>query len=324
MDRIVINMKKIILLLGTVCLSTSISAKTTPVIFDTDMGNDIDDALALSMLYRYMDEGTIDLIGITSCKTDPSSVQFIDILNNYYGYPSIPIGKLTGAEQYKRLNTYAEKMVARGQWKGSVTDYDALPESVDLMRTLLMGQKDHSVVIVAVGFFTNLARLLESDPELVKSKVKTLVLMAGDFREQDRTNEHNVVWDIPAAQKVCAEWPSEIVTSPFLVGEEVLFPVDAILENLKYDTPNPVAEAYKNYKRMPYNRPSWDLSAVLYAIEPKAGYFTLSPKGTFEVTDEGATILHPSRKGQHRYMNVASGKNSEILKRYLTLTSSRP
>ena len=32
-------------------------AERIPVIFDTDLGNDVDDAIALAMLYRYADEG---------------------------------------------------------------------------------------------------------------------------------------------------------------------------------------------------------------------------------------------------------------------------
>ena len=36
-----------------------------PVIFDTDVGNDIDDVLAMQMLFNYEKAGTIDLLGIT-------------------------------------------------------------------------------------------------------------------------------------------------------------------------------------------------------------------------------------------------------------------
>lgn len=316
-------MKRFLIFAIAICSAANVFAARTPVIFDTDMGNDIDDALALGILYRYMDEGKIDLIGITSCKTDMYSVKYIDILNNYYGHPDIPVGKLTGCVQYERLNTYAEKMVERRFWNGSISDYDALPESVDLMRQLLKGQKDHSVVIVAVGFFTNLARLLEADPGLVERKVKKLVLMAGDFREEGRINEHNVVYDIDAARMVCQEWPSEIVTSPFAVGNDVLFPVGSIYQNLRYETLNPVAEAYKNYKRMPYDRPSWDLSAALFAVTGCDGMFTLSPKGRISVSEEGATSFEPCKGGKHRYMSVASGKAEKIRKMYLQLTYAK-
>ena len=67
---------------GTGC-SGAVSEETpVKVIFDTDMGNDIDDALALDMLYKYADEGRITLLGITSNKEEhPASVEYIDILS---------------------------------------------------------------------------------------------------------------------------------------------------------------------------------------------------------------------------------------------------
>ena len=62
------------------------------VVFETDMGNDIDDALALNMLYKYMDQGLIDLVGISINKPGDAPAEFIDILDTWYGYPNIPVG----------------------------------------------------------------------------------------------------------------------------------------------------------------------------------------------------------------------------------------
>ena len=42
------------------------------VIFETDIGNDIDDALALDMLYKYMDQGRIDLLAVMLNKCAPA------------------------------------------------------------------------------------------------------------------------------------------------------------------------------------------------------------------------------------------------------------
>ena len=49
-----------------------------PVIFDTDVGNDIDDVLAMQMLFNYEKAGTIDLLGITISKSNPYSIEYID------------------------------------------------------------------------------------------------------------------------------------------------------------------------------------------------------------------------------------------------------
>ena len=65
-------MKKLLILAALAALCTpAIRAQQTPaaplrVIFDTDMGNDVDDPLALDMLYKAVDRGEIILLGILS------------------------------------------------------------------------------------------------------------------------------------------------------------------------------------------------------------------------------------------------------------------
>ena len=46
------------------CTSEHKKSDCLDVIFETDIGNDIDDALALDMLYKYMDQGIIKLIAV--------------------------------------------------------------------------------------------------------------------------------------------------------------------------------------------------------------------------------------------------------------------
>jgi hypothetical protein len=64
------------------------------IIFETDIGNDVDDALALDMIYKYVDKKQINLLAISSNKDCEYSTEFIHIMNNWYGYPQIPIGKV--------------------------------------------------------------------------------------------------------------------------------------------------------------------------------------------------------------------------------------
>ena len=178
------------------------------------------------------------------------------------------------------------------------------------------------MVIVAVGFFTNLSRLLSAEPVLVKKKVRQLVLMAGDFEGPERTAEHNIRFDIDASRHICTEWPSPIVFSPFKVGMDILYPVSAILDNLNFHEPNPLVEAYKVYKKMPYDRPTWDLSAVLYAVEG-AELFSLSENGTVTVDDQGKTWFESSPEGKHRFMSVPEDNQKVIKERYLELTYAK-
>ncbi|MBR5886552.1 MAG: nucleoside hydrolase, partial [Alistipes sp.] len=73
-------MKKIFIALSLLLAATfnAIAAEPIKVIFDTDMGNDVDDVVALDMFYKYLDAGQVDLLGIISSKRELGSVKFID------------------------------------------------------------------------------------------------------------------------------------------------------------------------------------------------------------------------------------------------------
>ena len=60
-----------------------------PVIFDTDVGNDIDDVLAMQMLFNYEKAGKIDLLGITISKSNPYSIEYIadELRTWHHGIP---------------------------------------------------------------------------------------------------------------------------------------------------------------------------------------------------------------------------------------------
>ena len=70
--------------------------------------------------------------------------------------------------------------------------------------------------------------------------------------------------------------------------------------SIEHDFPagNPVAEAYRLYPKMPYDRPSWDLTTVLYDLRPDRGYFDVSPPGNVLVAANGLHHLSTQRAGK--------------------------
>lgn len=316
------------------------AAAPMKIIFETDMGNDVDDALAMDMLMQYAREGKIDLLGISSNKRNDGSTEYIDLLTTWYGMPQIPIGKVVDGAKCDDAVNYALAVA-------QMTDADGKPlfarshdndgfvvPSVEMYRRILSVQPDSSVTVVSVGFSTNLAQLLDSKGDdispltgkgLVAKKVKELVTMAGEFTnngEADslkRMPEYNVVRDIAAAKKVFAEWPTPIVTSPFELGIKICFPADVVENELTRATPHPVSEAYKAYLPMPYDRPTWDLTSVLYAVEGSEGYFTLSDTGDIEVDGRGGTRFIARPDGTRRYLMTDSVQDANILRRFVEM-----
>ena len=307
-----------LLIYSLLFLMTAGAATPPRVIFDTDIGNDIDDALALAMLHTMESRGEAKLIGVTITKDHPNAAKFVDIVNTFYGRGTIPIGIV------KNGKTPEDSPMLRVpvQHTPPYAAANRPPEdAVDLLQRLLKKEKNGSVVIAQVGFSTNLARLLDvpGAKELIRRKVRLLSMMAGAFPKGNA--EYNVKIDIPAAQKVFAEWPTPIVTSGFEIGLAVLYPAKAI-EAMNAN--NPVAESYKAYKKMPYDRPTWDLTAVLYGVRPGAGNFTLSPAGTITVDVAGKTTHTADAKGKHRYLVLAAEKRGEVLKELVDLSSQPP
>lgn len=290
-----------------------------PLIFDTDLGNDIDDAIAMDLLYKYADAGKIRILAEGISKDGLAPAEYMDILNNWYGYPEIPMGIVVGgADCETDAVNYAKAVNAMADPDGNPLfgrtpgmDYGSLPQSHMLYRKILAGCDDASVTFVTVGFSTNLARLLDtpadgfsplSGRELVARKVRLLVMMAGSF-DGSLSSEYNVLKDIPSAQKVVSEWPGEIVFAPFELGIQVCYPASSIENDFSGCGEHPVVEAYKAYLPMPYDRPCWDPAALVYAVEGDV-WFGVSPYGRISISDSGETVLDTSDGGNHRYITV--------------------
>ena len=76
---------------------------------------------------------------------------------------------------------------------------------------------------------------------------------------------------------------------------------------------------------MPYDRPTWDPTAVLFALEPKEGYFTLSKPGSIKVNKEGVTSFTENKNGNQFYLMTPdlAGKQ-KILSRFIELVNAVP
>ncbi|MEI8287960.1 MAG: nucleoside hydrolase [Verrucomicrobiota bacterium] len=303
-------------LLAFLLAASVVQAEPVKLIFDTDMGNDVDDVMALCMIHNLVNRGTVKLLAVTITKDHPQAAAFVDAVNTFYGHPDVPIGVVTNGAtpEAGRFNLLADARNEDGslRYPHQLRSGKDAPEAVGLIRKLLAAQPDNSVTLVQVGFFTNFRRLLESQPEegsplmgreLIAKKVKLLSIMAGAFQTVNGDNRHleyNIVKDIPAAQSLAGYWPTPVVWSGYEIGVAAAFPHTVIEQDFEYVKHHPLKEAYCLYQPPPHDRPTWDPTALLYAVYPDRGYFDLSPPGVVTVEDNGATWFRPSRNGQSR------------------------
>lgn len=311
--------------------------RPVPLIFDTDIGNDVDDALALGVIHALQSRGECNLLAVTITKDHPQCAAFVDAVNTFYGRGNIPIGMPRSGvtpEQSRFTVLADERDNGEPRYPHDLMSGDDAPGAVEVLRKTLAGQSDGSVVITQVGFSTNLANLLDSGPDahsplngrdLAAKKVRLISIMAGAFALIDgrEHKEYNVVKDLPAAQKLAREWPTPIVYSGFEIGIAITYPAHSVENDFEYVEHHPLKEAYQLYMPTPHERPTWDLTSVLWAVRPDYGYFALSVPGRAEVDGEGRTEFKPSPDGPHRYL-IADDKQVVRTREALAMLASQP
>ncbi|MFW6371030.1 MAG: nucleoside hydrolase [Bacteroidota bacterium] len=322
------------LLLTIVCLSINgmISAQPEPIIFDTDMGSDCDDAGALAMLNLYVGQGKAEMLGcIYSSSKVPYGAGIIDAINTYYGRPDIPIG----ADQSMQFGDPKDKMTAEKLAKDTAAFHNTIIHNEDareqtgLSRELLTQQPDNSVTYLTVGHTKGLYELMHSGPdeispltgyELVTKKVKRWVAM-GAPRARNEDGFFAKDWNFffnetaPYTRYLIDNFPKPSVF--IACGEDVL--TGKSLKTIP--SGNIVRIAYRDWlwnvfqKTLDEQRPSWDLIAVYYAVEGLGEYLRDVGNGKllFDV-DKGAKWIETENPTNHEYIIVQEGKKDEFSK----------
>jgi inosine-uridine nucleoside N-ribohydrolase len=326
---------------GTALLAGSRAPGAEPVrlIFDTDICGDCDDVLAMGMIHALQSRGMCDLLAVTVSADHPQAAPLVDALNQFYGRPTVPIGavKPPGVQADTQfLHIVDEKDGDAFRYPHTLLRQADAPEAVEVLRRTLAAQPDGSVVIAQVGFSTNLARLVTSPPDaisplsgrdLVARKVRLLSIMAGSFQPidgNDHFTEYNVNQDIASCQTLVENWPTEVVWSPFEIGIALEYPHESIERDYGYVKHHPVSAAYIARNPPPHNRPTWDLTSVLYAVYPDRGYFDLSEPGTVVVEKDGFTRFTPAAGGKHRYLILRPEERARVLEALVQLSSQPP
>lgn len=173
----------------------AIPPKKIPILVDTDIGTDIDDAFALALVARSPE---LELLGVTTVSGDTHArARLAAKLLWECGLRRVPVaagepGRPLPMEQTRWANGFRSPQLRPGT-------------AVDFLDATLR-RRPGTTTIVAIGPLTNIAALLEKDPAIVK-KISQIVLMGGSIDHgygDDPTPvaEYNIAADPAAAQKV--------------------------------------------------------------------------------------------------------------------------
>src|ERR1017187_6575130 len=250
------------------------------IVFDADLGNTIDDALALAMLYGFQGKNESRVLSVSTTKSSLAAAIFADVLVRFYTgepgpfAPAIPIG-LSLSGNMSAPNPMLDAVAGNPKFARNIVKMNDTADPVALIRNALSAQFDRNAIVLLTGPATNLAGLLAlpGAPRLIAQKVRYLVVAADAL----------TMSDIPAAKRLFAEWPTPVVIAPAELGDALPFPAAAIDRDFAWSDAHPLVAAYRAFRPMPYHAPALAMAAALYAVRPQENYFQLSGPGTVTV-----------------------------------------
>jgi inosine-uridine nucleoside N-ribohydrolase len=304
-----LTLVSLLLITLAACTNKQTENKEQPVkiIFDSDLGPDYDDVGALAFLHAMADSGKAEILATLSSNKHELVAPSIEVINTYFGRPGLLIGAPKSAGPSMESNQHwADSIVAK--YPHTIKATSDVADAVGIYRKILSEQPDNSVTIVTVGFLTNLANLLKTEPdnisplsgrELVTKKVKRLVSMAGRFPEG---REFNIFIDSAASVYVYENWPGEVIFTGFEIGWEIRTGLRIMKSEIK-DSPVkdvfsisiPMSEEDKD------GRMSWDETAVLIGVYGTEGFFD-TVRGKIIVNQDGSNRWEDSAEGKHIYV----------------------
>ena len=303
------------LLFFAISLFAQLQEPVQPVnlIIDSDMASDVDDVGDHAVMWALSSRGEVSVLALISSSANDYTAPCMRAIANYYGHPNVPVGAhkgLTPVVENSNMSVYTQQITNQFGIPGDTrANY---PDAVTVYRQALANAPDHSVYIVAEGFYQPLQALLQSQPDsisplngmqLVAQKVRRLVSSAGWFPSG---NEHNFRVDADAASYVFANWPGEIVSVGVQVGGDVITG-----PSLSSDaTKDPVKRAYDLFNSSD-TTPAWGQVALLFAVRGGIGTNFSVPGYNGTTTVNNSASLSP---GSNSWMQTPNSGHSYIAK----------
>lgn len=307
------------------------------IVFDSDMGRNIDTALALAMLYSLGPKGRVIAVGVSNSSLQAAA--FCDAVARFYEgdpnllsngtRPMLPVGLADNGAPLGSVPMLGGPLAMKKPdgtplFVQGVRDITDTADVRTLIRNALLSQKDQEGIVVLAGPATDLVRTMavNGGKEVISSKVGLLVAATGAYPTGPA--DPRVKADIASARQLFREWPSPIVAVGTEVGAALPYPGRSIESDFSWSPAHPVVAAYRAFKPMPYDAPAQALAAVLYAADRNEGYFKLSEPGMIEVLDDGRTRFSPSANGKDRYLIVDPSQKQRVIQEFTELASAKP
>jgi hypothetical protein len=318
-------------------------SRTAPppgVAFDTSLDGDIDQLLALAMLFGLEGRRQIRVPSLSTSRFNLQAARFLDLVARFYGGEQagdfvvnrlpLPIGMAASGRQatdrLPTLDAALTKTAADGTavYPRPLTALNDTADPVALIRNALSAQVDRNAMVILAGPPTNLLGVLARPDGLdwARRKPRVLSIAAGRFAAGPA--DPIARRDVAGFRRLLAEWPSPIVMAGTELSEALPFPGASLESGTAWAAHHPIVDAYRAFRPMPYDAPSRTLAAVLHPVSADQPYFDLSPPGTVTLTDDGRTTFSPSPAGRHRYLIAKPDQKARVLQAYVEMVTAQP
>lgn len=180
------------------------------ILLDTDIGGDIDDALALAYLLK---QPRCELLGITTVGGEAQKrAMLASALCHSIDRAEVPIHAGASAPLLvpERQRYAYQSEVLSDQWAHQ--PFDKYNTAIEFLRDTIRAHPNE-ITLLTIGPLTNIGLLFALDPD-IPALLKGLMVMGGCFSSKENDEEFNIVCDPHAAAKVFSA-PLELTSVGF-------------------------------------------------------------------------------------------------------------
>ncbi len=301
-----------------------------PLVIDTDIGSDIDDALALLLAFHI---AGVKILGITTVYGDSALRAKIAYKLVQATGKDIPIA--AGIDQPLGSSfpiwfsgKEGEGVLTQEEVKAPLSDFGIGDNAVDFLIETVLSQPGE-ITLVALGALTNIAQAIDTEPRFAKS-LRELVFMGGSIVYPGKWPSilvpgevywagpsHNIRCDVEAARKVLsAGFPTRVVTNDATRHYWLEGPPIERFKITPHPAPNLVGlmlEKWLEYRSHAFGKPirgtcPHDPLTVAVACN-RVKYESV--RGTFKVLDDGDSEFQTSNTSHLEF--IVGEKGNQFL-----------
>jgi inosine-uridine nucleoside N-ribohydrolase len=222
---------------------STVRAAPIPVIIDTDIGDDIDDAFAVALALQ---DPRLQVIGITAAWGDTTTrVLLIRRLLAAMGRTDVIVAQGPA--------TANKTPFTQARWAMGAKDQSPAPDAVEYIRTQA-SERPGEITLIALAPLTNLEALIKADP-VAYSKLRAVALMGGSIAAGYNNGGGSIPNPKPSAEYNIAMAPQALRAVLAARVPVTMFPLDST--QIKLDE-------VRRDRMFAHGSPTTDAMALLY------------------------------------------------------------